>query len=202
MANRRRRRGTAQGSENRPAPPRKAGWRQTIDSFGGFTVIGGLSLALIALVVLIVGNPIGFSQSENPLLGEAVTYDASTHVPDGSLGPNPGLTPAGGVHYLGPLGAGNYDSPVSDGNAIHSLEHGFVWITYHPDQISEDELDTLEDIASDFGRDTLLSPRLENTDPIIIVSWERRLTQAHLEEQVLRDFVSTNRNRSPEPGIR
>ena len=200
MANRRRRPRT--GSTIRTAPPSKAGWRQTVDSFGGFTVIGGLGLALLAVVWLIIGNPIGFSQSEDPLIGESVSYDRSIHIDAGTLGPNPGLTPAGGLHYLGPIGAGNYDNPVTDGNAIHSLEHGFVWITYQPDQLSDSELDTLQDIASDFGRDTILSPRVENSFPIIIVSWEQRLAQTQLDEQALRDFVSTNRNRSPEPGIR
>jgi uncharacterized protein DUF3105 len=201
MANRRRRARTR--TTARTPAPRKAGWRQTIDSFGGFTVIGGLGLAVLALIWVIVGNPIGFSQSDDPLLGEAVTYETSTHLTGGAtLGPNPVLTPAGGLHDASPLRAGNYDDPVSDGNAIHSLEHGFVWITYQPDQISDAELDTLEDIASDFGRDTILSPRLENAFPIIIVSWEQRLTQTTLDELVLRDFVSTNRNRSPEPGIR
>lgn len=200
MANRRRRVRTATTART-PAPP-KTGWRQTVDSFGGFTVIGGLALAVVALVWLIIGNPIGFSRSDDQLLGEAVAYDTSTHVPAGTLGPNPPLTPAGGSHYLGPLSAGNYDEPVSDGNAIHSLEHGFVWITYQPDQISGTALDTLKDIASDFGRDTILSPRFENSFPIIIVSWEQRLTQTNIDEQALRDFVSTNRNRSPEPGIR
>jgi hypothetical protein len=191
MANQRRRRAARSAPTARP---QKAGWRQTIDSFGGF--------AVIALILLIVGNPIGFSQSDDDLLGEAVAYESSTHIEDGTLGPNPPLTPAGGLHYTGPLRAGDYDNPVSDGNAIHSLEHGFVWITYHPDLVSDDELDTLEDIASDFGRDTILSPRPENSFPFIIVSWEQRLTQTDLEEDVLREFVSTNRNRSPEPGIR
>ena len=58
------------------------------------------------MVWLIIGNPLGFSQSDDSLIGDAVSYDRSTHVDAGTLGPNPGLTPAGGLHYLGPLGAG------------------------------------------------------------------------------------------------
>ena len=154
------------------------------------------------LAILLAGYAFRVVRAPDPLLGETVHYPSSTHVSAGALGPNPGLTPAGGHHYGGTIKPGIYPSPVSDGHAIHSLEHGIVWITYHPDQISDAELDTLEAIAAHFPVDTILAPRLENSFPVITVSWEQRLTMEHLDEQALRDFVSTNRNRSPEPGVR
>ena len=136
------------------------------------------------------------------LLGEPVALATATHVEDGALGPNPPLTPAGGPHHFVPLRQGIYDQPVPDGNAIHSLEHGMVWITYQPDDVSAETLEVLDGIASDFGRDVILSPRLENSSPIIVVSWGQRLVMDGVDEQLVRDFVTTNRNRSPEPGLR
>jgi hypothetical protein len=48
----------------------------------------------------------------------------------------------------------------------------------------------------------IVSPRPANADPIAVVSWEQRLLLDELDVEVLRDFIETNRNRSPEPGIR
>ena len=159
-------------------------------------------VALVVLVFIIARTPLGFSSSDDPLLGEEMSLDQPQHVPVGSLGPNPPLTPAGGPHYPAPLRQGIYDEPVADGNAIHALEHGMVWISYQPDEVSEADLDVLRNVASDFARDAILSPRVENASPIIVVSWGRRIIMDAVDEQLIRDFVTTNRNRSPEPGIR
>jgi Protein of unknown function (DUF3105) len=185
-----------------PASPSQVGWRRTIQSLHGFAIITALSLALVVLLLVLAGNVIGFLQHPGPLLGHYIPYESSTHVPDRALEPGPALTPAGGPHYSRPLAVGVYAARVPDGNAVHSLEHGIVWITYQPDQITDAELDTLKHIASQFEADTILSPRPENSSPIIIVSWERRLTQTRLDPLPLHNFVETNRNRAPEPGVR
>ncbi len=41
--------------------------------------------------------------------------------------------PAGGDHDPAWLECGVYDAPVRDENAVHSLEHGTVWVTHDPD---------------------------------------------------------------------
>ena len=183
-------------------PPPDAGWRRSLSSPRRFAAVSGLTLALVLLALMLAGYAIRAAVAPPALLGDEIHYPSSAHVPGQSLGPNPPLTPAGGHHYGGTVQVGIYDSPVNDGRAIHSLEHGIVWITYQPDLVSDAELATLQAIASDFAADTILSPRLENSFPVIIVSWERRLTQTDLDEAMLREFVSTNRNRSPEPGLR
>jgi len=48
-----------------PAKP-KAGWRQTLDSWGGFPVAGALGLVLVALAVLIWVNRPGASAGDDP----------------------------------------------------------------------------------------------------------------------------------------
>lgn len=159
-------------------------------------------IAVVVLGAIVFRTPLGFSTSDDPLLGEVVSFPTSTHVADGTLGPNPPLTPAGGPHYVGPLRAGVYEQQVPDGNAIHSLEHGLVWISYQPDQVTTAVFEGLEDIASDFGRDVILAPRVENSSPIIVVSWGQRLVLETIDDQLVRDFITTNRNRSPEPGLR
>jgi hypothetical protein len=41
--------------------------------------------------------------------------------------------PVGGDHNPAFLNCGIYDQPVENENAVHSLEHGVVWVTYQPD---------------------------------------------------------------------
>ncbi|MCA1688251.1 MAG: DUF3105 domain-containing protein, partial [Actinobacteria bacterium] len=50
--------------------------------------------------------------------------------------------PAGGEHNPVWQNCGFYEEPVRDELAVHSLEHGAVWITYLPD-LPQDEIERL-----------------------------------------------------------
>lgn len=158
-----------------------------------------VATVVVLLAVIFIFRP--SSPSEDALLGEAIQMGPATHV-DPSEVPIGALPQAGGPHASTPLRHGIYSEPVSEPNAIHALEHGIVWIAYQPDLLTDDELERLTNVASDFSRDVILSPRLENVDPIVLVSWGQRLIMPELDEDLVADFVRTNRNRSPEPGIR
>ena len=112
-----------------------------------------------------------------------------------------GAPPAGGPHRSTPWRTGFYD-PVSDGNAVHSLEHGVVWLSYNPELVDQSGVDALRDIFDDFSRDLIVSPRPDNSDAVAIVSWGRIMGLDSVDVEQLVDFIRTNRNRSPEPGIR
>jgi hypothetical protein len=200
---RRRRRGGGGERETQAARRTRRGWRETVDSFGGFLTIGAVGGAVLVVVLLLLRNPLA-SVSEDPPLGEAVPLPArATHTsnPADMIG-RPGEPPAGGPHFAQPQRTGIYDKPVPDGNAVHALEHGIVWITYNPDLLSGEAIDMLEDIAGDFRRDVILSPRPQNSMAVAAVSWGRVLSLDAPDEQLLKDFIRTNRDRSPEPGIR
>lgn len=183
--------------------------RTTVDSFGGLLTIGAIGGTVLVIVYLIIQNPLA-SVSEDPVLGEARGVPAG--VPEAAHTTNaaemvglPGEPPSIGPHFGQPWLVGSYDEPVPDGNAVHSLEHGIVWLSYNPELVSDQLLEVLRDVADDFRRDVILSPRPQNDSAIYAVSWGRVLKidgTAGGEEQLLRDFVDTNRNRSPEPGIR
>lgn len=204
MARRRRRIAAARATASRAGAAkarRRSAWRANVDSFGGFMVIVPVVLAIVVVGAIVIRTPLGFETSDDPLLGDAVSSGPASHVADGSLSADP-LPPTGGPHSSVPQRVASYDRPIEDGNAIHALEHGVVWISYQPDLLTADDIETLETIRSDFSRDLILSPRPDNSDAVVAVSWGQRLTLDGVDSELLREFVLTNRNRSPEPGIR
>lgn len=118
--------------------------------------------------------------------------DGATHPPYNS---NP---PSSGSHYTSTARGGFYEEPLPDERVIHNLEHGDVWIAYHPD-ISDEIKDTLESFA---GQYVVVSPRLENEGDISLVAWGRVDTfdveNEFVDESRIRDFIRRYDNRGPE----
>lgn len=197
-------------SQNRPARPRRQDrprkqrprWRETLDSWGGASVVGTITGAVILTGWLLLQQPLGFAQSDADLLGEEYGDVTAQHVPEGSLTETPSRPPAGGPHYPRPSPTGIFDEPVADGYLIHSLEHGIVWLSYQPDHVTRGQLDGLRGVAEDYSDDVILAPRPANEAALYAVSWGRRLEVDPSDFALLREFIETNRNRSPEPGVR
>ena len=195
------------GTRRRGRQPVRTGWRAVVDSFGGFLVVGSIGAAIVVVVALVVLNRPGDqgarTASTQPLMGELINTPERTHVADQSLlRIVSGQPPAGGPHFATAQAVGTYDTPIPDGNAIHALEHGIVWISYNPDKVDAGAVTALKRVAQAYPRDAILSPRPDNSMPIALASWMRLLRQDTLDEQQMRDFIVTNRNRSPEPFAR
>lgn len=61
MGNNRRRRRRQQGSDSEGSPPQRptsttTGWRDTLESWGGFTVVGSLAVAVLFIIALVAFN--------------------------------------------------------------------------------------------------------------------------------------------------
>ena len=94
-----------------------------------------------------------------------------------------------------------YDVDIRHENAVHSLEHGAVWITYDPDELSEADVETLAGLVADqSGR--MLSPYVGLDAPISIQSWNRQLKVESADDERLEQFADffTSNPDSPEPG--
>jgi hypothetical protein len=116
----------------------------------------------------------------------------------------PESPPAGGQHD--PVWADCtgtvYDVDIRHENAVHSLEHGAVWITYNPAEVSEADIAALADLVEgESGR--FLSPYEGQDSPISIQSWNYQLkvesaTDPRLQQYA--DFFTYNPDLYPEPG--
>lgn len=121
------------------------------------------------------------------------------HVPVGAAHPaHSSSPPSGGWHYALTAKKKFYDEPIPDEYIIHNLEHGDIWIAYHP-RISTEAKDALKQFA--FSK-VLISPREANDTDIALVAWERvdafNLDGGTIPEGRIRDFINRYRNEGPE----
>jgi uncharacterized protein DUF3105 len=108
--------------------------------------------------------------------------------------------PAGGAHNDVWQNCGFYTEPVGDENAVHSLEHGAVWITYLPG-IPPDEIERLRDLSE--GNDfVLVSPYPDQGSPVVATAWGKQLSLESAEDSNLERFINTYSQgpQTPEPG--
>ncbi len=108
------------------------------------------------------------------------------------------LPPAGGVHHPTWQNCGIYDQPVNTSNAVHSLEHGAVWLAYHP-TLPADQVTTLQDLVAGKGY-VLMSPYPDLDGQIVLTAWGKRLQLDAVDENRIDDFINRYRGGGPEPG--
>lgn len=117
---------------------------------------------------------------------EPVTYDV--------------IPPIGGPHFAEWQNCGIYSQPVRNENAVHSLEHGAVWITYRPD-LPADQVDRLRSLVR--GRSyALLSPYPDLPAPVVASAWGLQLrVESASDERLSRFLVKYMQGpQTPEPG--
>lgn len=91
-----------------------------------------------------------------------------------------------------------YDAPIANEHAVHSLEHGAVWVTYNP-SLPKDQIKLLEDRVK--GREfTMMSP-VENLDkPISLQAWGYQLKVDNANDPRIDPFIRALRqNATQEP---
>ncbi|MGI9602335.1 MAG: DUF3105 domain-containing protein [Acidimicrobiales bacterium] len=120
------------------------------------------------------------------------------HVDDPTYDVRP---PPGGDHLNQWESCGFFSTEIVDGNAVHSLEHGAVWVAYRPD-IDPAELSELESLAN-VETHLLVSPYSDLETPLMLVAWGLRLPLDSVEDERFDAFLSTfiRGPQTPEPGV-
>jgi Protein of unknown function (DUF3105) len=105
--------------------------------------------------------------------------------------------PVGGPHDPAWQNCGAYDRPVREENAVHTLEHGAVWITYRPG-LSADEIDNLADKLPEKG---ILSPFEDQEAPVVVTVWGAQLALDGPDDSRLDLFIREygDGHTAPEP---
>jgi hypothetical protein len=125
-------------------------------------------------------------REKNP---KALTYDRHTQGPL-TYPMNPAV---GGKHNndwqncMGDI----YDAPIAQEHAVHSLEHGAVWITYRPG-LPQAQIDTLASKVR--GREKMMMSPYEGLDaPISLQAWGYRLKVDNADDSRIDEFIKTMR---------
>jgi hypothetical protein len=110
--------------------------------------------------------------------------------------------PAGGPHNPVWQNCGFYDKPVRDENAVHSLEHGAVWITYSPN-LPQNQVNELKNIAESESY-VLVSPYddLPDDTPVVASAWGKQVGLDGADDPDLENFIQAYQQgpQTPEPG--
>lgn len=108
--------------------------------------------------------------------------------------------PVGGKHSAVWQNCGIYDKPVKNENAVHSLEHGAIWITYRPGLAASQIATIRDDVAGQ--RYGLVSPYPGLPAPVVATVWGQQLKLGSASDPRLKVFVDTFKSgsQSPEPG--
>lgn len=81
---------------------------------------------------------------------------------------------------------GFYEQPIEDRNAVHSMDHGVVWISYREDLPAE-QVDELRSYGNE--RYVIVSPYPGQDAPVIATSWRVQLELDGADDPRLREFV-------------
>ena len=112
----------------------------------------------------------------------------------------PQTPPIGGNHAPLWQNCGFYSKPVHNEHAVHSMEHGAVWITYRP-ALPQDQIEKLRDLAQSQTY-ILVSPYPSLPAPVVASAWGKQLRLESAEDPRLERFVGAFRlgPQTPEPG--
>jgi hypothetical protein len=149
--------------------------------------------AVVAVVVVAIAAYVILNRKEAPpaVVGDVQTYsDLSRNHTSGpvSYAQNP---PVGGDHDPVWQNCGYYAKPVRNENAVHSLEHGAVWITYRPD-LPQPQIDTLKALAES-QTFILVSPKDDLPAPVVASAWGKQVLLDSADDPGLNEFVRSYR---------
>lgn len=94
--------------------------------------------------------------------------------------------PTNGDHAPIWQNCGFYGEPVKTENAVHTLDHGAVWITYRPG-LTREQMETLREYGEE--RYVLISAYPGQPAPVIATAWRNQLYLEGADDPRLRQFV-------------
>lgn len=194
------------GGPRKPITPVKVNQGRNWGPIALFAAVGVLAVSIVGFAVWSLyrpGGPAYSWETRAKSISGIQTFPIADLKRDHSWDPqkyaqNP---PVGGTHnYVWQQCMGNvYDAPIPSEHAVHSLEHGAVWITYRSD-LPADQVKTLANKIK--GKDfTLMSPVDGLDSKVSLQAWGYQLKLDDVNDGRIDDFVSAlAKNATQEPG--
>ncbi|MFB6785748.1 DUF3105 domain-containing protein [Streptomyces olivaceus] len=212
--------GSAKKSSNTARQARIAEMRRAEEARGRRNRILTIALSTVVVVGLVAGGVVLVrSQSddssdeaaaEGKASGKFVTGEDGVRTWDGDLGRNhvtkkvsyPVEPPVGGDHNQVWMNCNGdvYTKPLENEHAVHSLEHGAVWVTYTDEAPKAD----VEKLAAKVKQTpySLMSPDDGQKDPIVLTAWGHQRTVTGADDPDVNAFFEkfVQGEQTPEPG--
>jgi len=164
----------------------------------------GAVAAVVALVVAVIAFVVAWGGADRTTstggdLSGVQTFQVQGRNHVNSAVRYPQTPPVGGNHNPVWQNCGAYDGPVANENAVHSLEHGAVWINYRPD-LPADQVQAIREQAEQPF--VLVSPFPGLPAPVVASAWGTQLRLDSAADARLAEFVGAYRQgpQTPEPG--
>lgn len=190
-------------------------------------LIYGAGVAVVALVVGAVGwavatRPSSASTAASSSTSSSAAASSSSGAPSSSASAAaiPGLKtytglsrdhttakvtyaqnpPVGGAHAPIWQNCGWYSGQVANENAVHSLEHGAVWVTYSPNLSSSDRATLKQELS---GKQYVVASEYPGLPgPVVASAWGKQVVLDGVKDPRLMEFVNdfAGSPSAPEPG--
>ena len=160
-----------------------------------FVILGGGAVVTVVILLLLLAPPPPVGMLDGMVSYNNLPRDHSELAQQYAQTP-----PVGGVHSSIWQNCGVYDQPVRNENAVHSLEHGAVWLAYRPD-LPAAAVDTLRGLAR--GHDhVLVTPYPNLPHAVVATAWGLQLPVEDASDPRLPLFVARYEKgpQTPEPG--
>ncbi|WP_173923003.1 DUF3105 domain-containing protein [Agromyces sp. Marseille-P2726] len=163
-------------------------------------VVGAVAIVgLIVTTIVLTPQPASYTAGGTGATIEGVeTFDNGAGHVEGAVD-YAQTPPAGGEHNPAWLNCGVYDQPVPNENAVHSMEHGAVWVTYDP-SLSDADLETLRSkLPSTY---VILSPFEGLPSDVVLSGWNSQLQVDNVDDPRIAEFLEEywKSQNVPEPG--
>ncbi|CAL9597547.1 hypothetical protein SUDANB105_05353 [Streptomyces sp. enrichment culture] len=172
-------------------------------------IVAGLVVGGVVLVRS-QSDDSGNSASDDKTTGKFVTGSDGVRKWEGTLSRNHVKTdvkysmepPVGGDHHQAWMNCNGdvYTEELNNVNAVHSLEHGAVWVTYN----SKADKADVEKLAEKVKKTpyTLMSPDEKQKDPIMLTAWGHQRTVTGADDANVDKFFQTyvQGEQTPEKG--
>lgn len=171
----------------------KAVW-WTVGSVAAVAVIGGIVVSYV-----LTPKPATYAAATGADIEGVQTFENDTQHVEGDVD-YAQTPPAGGPHDIAWLTCAEYTEPQRSENAVHSMEHGAVWLTYDPEQIADEDVSTLRSYLP--GSYAIMSPFPGMDTPIAVSGWNTQLKVDTADDPRIAQFFQEywKSPNVPEPG--
>lgn len=136
-----------------------------------------------------LGDKSSLTYAEHQISGLQSTKDLGSKHREGTLSyPDQDTTPpVGGDHNSAPSSCLVYDKAIANEHAVHSLEHGAVWVTYQPSLPAKDVTELKKLVEGDPYR--MLSPYPGLKSKISLQAWGEQLFVDKVSDSRVKKFL-------------